>query len=265
MPSATDSPVREQAEPPVRSAGLVLDDVHAGYGGVSVLRGITLEVAPGECVALLGPNGVGKTTTIRTITGVLAPTSGRVEFEGRSLAGVAPHEIVHRGVAVIPEGRRLYGGMTVDENLRMGAYALHKREAGARLEEMYELLPRLQEWRGRLAGQLSGGQQQMCAIARALMSRPRLLLVDELSMGLSPAATREVLDVIKMVAARFSPTILLVDQDVEVAAEIASRGYFLDLGQVVASGAMAELVRVDLIKDLYFKVAKDAGADAVAP
>jgi branched-chain amino acid transport system ATP-binding protein len=232
--------------------GLTVDALEAGYGHVPVLRGVSLVARPGECVALLGPNGVGKTTTISAIAGVVRATGGEIRFAGRSLRDLAPHEVVRHGIAVVPEGRRLYGGMTVEENLQMGAYAARRAEVAERLQELYDVFPRLAQMRDQLAGNLSGGQQQLSAIGRALMSRPRLLLIDELSMGLSPAAVTEVTDAIAVAKQTFGPTMLLVDQDIEVAAGIATRGYFLDQGRVVASGPMRELREVELIRRLYF-------------
>jgi branched-chain amino acid transport system ATP-binding protein len=242
------------ASPALRDEGLTVEDLAAAYGNVPVLRRVTLDASPGECIALLGPNGVGKTTTINALTGNVRVTGGRIRFAGRDLVGITPHQAVHHGIAIVPEGRRLYGGMKVEENLQMGAYASPRREVATRLAELYDVFPRLAAMRGQLAGNLSGGQQQLCAIGRALMSRPHLLLIDELSMGLSPAAVTEVTDVIKTVKRTFAPTILVVDQDINVAAEIATRGYFLDLGRVVAAGTMDELGQVDLIRQLYFTV-----------
>lgn len=233
--------------------GLRVESLHAGYGKALVLRELTLHADPGECIAFLGPNGVGKTTAIRAISGVIKPRSGSITWQGTSLAGKPPHEIVRLGVAVVPEGRRLYGGMTVTENLLMGAYSSSRGEALERLEEIRSAFPLLAERGSQLAGSFSGGQQQLCAIARALMSSPELLLVDELSLGLSPAAIKEVLEGIRVAQRLFSPTIVLVDQDVNVAAELATRGYFFDLGAVAAEGPMEKLVEASLIKELYFR------------
>lgn len=234
-------------------SGLRVEALCAGYGKGLVLRDLMLHADSGECIALLGPNGVGKTTAIRAISGLVKPRSGSISWQGTSLVGKQPHQIVRLGIAVVPEGRRLYGGMTVEDNLLMGAYSSRKEEALERLVEIRSAFPLLTERSSQLAGSLSGGQQQLCAIARALMSSPRLLLVDELSLGLSPAAIKEVLEGIRIAQKLFSPTIVVVDQDVHVAAQLASRGYFLDLGAVAAEGPMEMLVEADLIRDLYFR------------
>lgn len=232
---------------------LSLRSVSAGYNQANVLNALDLDVELGECVAVLGPNGVGKTTIMRTLTGLLRPRSGLIEWRGTRINGMPPHRIVDLGVAMVPEGRRLYGGMTVQENLLMGAYQAPKREARQRLEMIYSTFPLLKERCSQLAGTMSGGQQQLCAIGRALMLQPKLLLVDELSLGLSPAAIKQVIAALKTAVRMFQPTMLIVDQDVNVAAALASRGYFIDRGAVVGSGPMDELVNVDLVRNLYFR------------
>lgn len=233
-------------------AGLRVQGVYAQYGHVPVLRDISLTVARGECVALMGPNGVGKTTTIRTICGLLRPTDGGIYWDHNRLDSQATHEVVNLGVACVPEGRRLYQGMTIEENLLMGAYSVKKDLAAARLEKLYTTFPLLRERRKQLAGTLSGGQQQLCAVGRALMSNPSLLLIDELSLGLSPKATHEVVEALQLVIENLHLTILIVEQDITVAAALASRGYFLDLGSVVGSGPMTDLMSVDYVRQLYF-------------
>jgi branched-chain amino acid transport system ATP-binding protein len=235
---------------------LSLRSVSAGYNQANVLNDLNIEVRSGECVAVLGPNGVGKTTIMRTIAGLLHPRIGTIEWQGTTLNALPPHQIVELGVAMVPEGRRLYGGMTVHENLLMGAYSAPLREAKQRVEVIYQTFDLLRERSNQLAGTMSGGQQQLCAIGRALMSKPKLLLVDELSLGLSPAAIKQVIAAMQTAIRMFQPTILVVDQDVNVAAALASRGYFIDRGTVVGSGLMSELVNVDLVRKLYFQPVK---------
>jgi branched-chain amino acid transport system ATP-binding protein len=225
--------------------------VRAGYNWTDVLNGVSIEAARGECVASLGPNGVGKTTLMRAITGVVSVRSGNIEWNGRRIDGLPTHQITRFGIAMVPEGRRLYGGMTVEENLLMGAFIVPKSETRRRLDALYQAFELLKERREQLAGTLSGGQQQLCAIGRAMMSNPSLLLIDELSLGLSPAAIKTVIEAIRIARKMFDPTMLVVDQDIRVAGEIATRGYFLDRGQVVASGPMSELTDASLVHDLY--------------
>lgn len=232
-------------------SALTIASVRAGYNWTDVLNGVDIEVARGECVAILGPNGVGKTTLMRAITGVIAVRSGVIEWDAKSIGSLPPHQITRLGIAMVPEGRRLYGGMSVEENLLMGAFAAPRGETRRRLDALYQAFGLLKERREQLAGTMSGGQQQLCAIGRALMSNPRLLLIDELSLGLSPAAIKNVIEGIRIAREMFDPTMLIVDQDVRVAGQIATRGYFLDRGAVVASGAMSELMDARLVHELY--------------
>lgn len=241
-----------------KTSGLVLDNVHCGYGPVPVLKGISLNAAQGERIAILGPNGVGKTTLMHTIIGLVKPQSGRLRWNDRNLGVMKPHECVGLGIAIVPEGRRLYGGMTAAENLQMGAFALPRQEAARRIEELYDCFPLLRERRSQLAATMSGGQQQVCAIARALISRPKLLLIDELTLGLSPAAIADVLDAVRLALELLSPTLIIVDQDIKIASALASRGYFLDLGRIVAEGTLQDLLSADLVKSLYLDSAADA-------
>lgn len=234
--------------------GLRVENVFAGYGRVPVLYGVDLTVEEGECVALLGPNGVGKTTTIRTICGLLKPTGGNVYWNEHQVHELQPHEISEIGIALVPEGRGLYGGMTVEENLLMGAFLEKTKVVRERLEEIYSSFPILYEKRKEYAARLSGGQQQLCSIARALMSKPDLLLIDELSLGLSPKAIQQVVDAVQEVRKKFRLTIVLVEQDITVAAQLADKGYFINQGTVVGAGRMNELLETSYVKSLYFAV-----------
>ena len=219
---------------------LALDGLEVYYGEIHALKRVALEVQRGEIVALLGNNGAGKTTTLKTISGLLAPRQGTVSFETRPLTGVPPHEVVARGIAHVPEGRRIFNRLTVRENLLMGAYL--RRDAGIAddLERVFALFPRLQERITQVAGTLSGGEQQMLAIGRALMARPRLLLLDEPSMGLAPVLVEQIFATIAEVN-RQGTTILLVEQNAAMALSIAHRGYVLETGTVVLSGTAAAL------------------------
>jgi branched-chain amino acid transport system ATP-binding protein len=251
------------APTPAADGGLVVTRITAGYGHIPVLNDLSFRAAAGECIALLGPNGVGKTTTMRVLTGLVRPTGGTITWEGKRIDGIAPHKIVDRGIAIVPEGRRLYGGMSVDDNLRMGAYHLSRTLVEKRLHAIYERFPLLAERRHQLAATMSGGQQQICAIGRALMSEPRLLLIDELSLGLSPPAIADVVAAVKLAIELLKPTVIVVDQDAGNAAKLAGRGYFIERGTMVAEGALADLMQVERIKELYFSA--DAPAAATAP
>ena len=219
---------------------LALEDLEVYYGEIHALKRVSLEVRDREIVALLGNNGAGKTTTLKTVSGLLAPRRGRVSFEGRPLTGVAPHEIVARGIAHVPEGRRIFNRLTVRENLLMGAYLRADGGITADLERVFALFPRLHERLTQVAGTLSGGEQQMLAIGRALMARPKVLLLDEPSMGLAPVLVEQIFETIAEVN-RQGTTILLVEQNAAMALSIANRGYVLETGSVVLSGTAAAL------------------------
>jgi branched-chain amino acid transport system ATP-binding protein len=230
---------------------LALDGVAAGYGDVLAVRSISLEVAPGECVALIGANGAGKTTTLRAIAGLLPLRGGRILFEGRPLAGLDPRAIVALGLAHVPEGRQVFASLTVLENLEMGARTPVARAARREtLDEVYALFPRLKERAPQAAGTLSGGEQQMLAIGRALMARPRLLLLDEPSLGLAPIAVRSIMEIVATVNRR-GTTILLVEQNVRRALALCGRGYVVENGIVALAGSREELLRSDHVRQAY--------------
>jgi len=230
---------------------LALDGVAAGYGDVLAVRSISLEVAPGECVALIGANGAGKTTTLRAIAGLLPLRGGRILFEGRPLAGLTPREIVALGLAHVPEGRQVFASLTVLENLEMGARTPAARAARREtLDEVFTLFPRLKERAPQAAGTLSGGEQQMLAIGRALMARPRLLLLDEPSLGLAPIAVRSIMEIVATVNHR-GTTILLVEQNVRRALALCGRGYVVENGVVALVGSREDLLRSDHVRQAY--------------
>jgi branched-chain amino acid transport system ATP-binding protein len=229
---------------------LALDALDVYYGEIHALRGVALEVRGGEIVTLLGNNGAGKSTTLKTISGLLAPRRGSVVFDGRPLNGVAAHEIVARGIAHVPEGRRIFNRLTVRENLTMGAYLRTDADIDADLNRAFELFPRLKERISQVAGTLSGGEQQMLAIARALMARPRLLLLDEPSMGLAPVLVEQIFETIGSIN-RQGTTMLLVEQNAAMALSIAHRGYVLETGTVVLSGTAGQLAENERVRHAY--------------
>lgn len=232
---------------------LEVEGVSAGYGRVEVLWDITLRVGDGEIVALVGPNGAGKTTLLKAISGLLSPTGGTVGWEGRNLAGSQPEQIVGLGIAHVPEGRRLFPGLTVRENLRIGAYHRKDADIDADLEWVVGLFPRMGERLGQVAGRLSGGEQQMCAIGRGLMSRPKLIMIDELSLGLAPNLVELFLERLVDIAAT-GTGVLLVEQDVDAALHVAARGYVLETGHMVAEGDSATLLADPRIREAYLGV-----------
>jgi branched-chain amino acid transport system ATP-binding protein len=230
---------------------LEIEDMHSYYGHIEALRGISLTVDEGEVVTLIGSNGAGKTTTLRSIHGILPPKQGRIIFAGEEIQGVPAHELISRGIAQSPEGRRIFFRMTVLENLEMGAY--HRNDASGIREDMdrvFDLFPRLKERTKQEAGTMSGGEQQMLAIGRALMSRPRLLLLDEPSMGLAPVLVERIFEIIREINKQ-GTTILLVEQNANVALEIATRGYVLETGAIVNSAPAAELREDPTVREAY--------------
>jgi branched-chain amino acid transport system ATP-binding protein len=230
---------------------LALSGVSAGYGSFQALFGVSLGVAAGEAVGVIGPNGAGKTTLMRVISGLLGVTAGEVSLEGRPLHGAAAHQIVEAGIAHVPENRRLFPRLTVEENPRMGAFITSARAHFVeRLAWVYELFPRMRERRRQLAGTLSGGEQQMCAIGRALMSKPRLLLMDEPSAGLAPLAVEQVFDLVRRIRAE-GFTVLIVEQNVQQVLDLVDRAYLLEAGHIRLSGAAAELRRNEAIRRAY--------------
>jgi branched-chain amino acid transport system ATP-binding protein len=229
---------------------LHIEDLHVSYGEIPALKGIALEVQRGEIVALLGNNGAGKTTTLRTISGLLVPRRGRIVLEGEPLAGMPAHQVVIRGVAHAPEGRRIFNRLTVHENLLLGAYRRRDGAVQGDLERVFGLFPRLKERIVQVAGTLSGGEQQMLAIGRALMASPRLLLLDEPSMGLAPVLVEQIFHTILDINHQ-GTTILLVEQNAAMALSIAHRGYVLETGAIALSGSAADLAENPEVRRAY--------------
>jgi branched-chain amino acid transport system ATP-binding protein len=233
---------------------LELSTVDAGYDGFQAMFGVALEVQPGEAVAVIGPNGAGKTTLMRVISGLIRPTGGKIRMEGTDLATVAAHRIVELGIAHVPENRRLFPKMSVEDNLRMGAYMRHARARFRdRLSFVYELFPRLEERRTQFAGTLSGGEQQMCAIGRALMSEPKLLLLDEPSAGLAPVVVQQVFALVERIRAS-GLTVLIVEQNVRQVLRVVDRAYLLEAGSIRSTGSAAEMLASGTIQEAYLGI-----------
>lgn len=230
---------------------LEVENLHVHYGNIHALKGISLTVEEGEIVALLGSNGAGKTTTLRTISGLLRPSEGTIRLRTEAIGGLPPHVIVYKGVGHAPEGRRIFARLSVEENLKMGAYARNDQAGiSADLERVFVLFPRLKERIGQVAGTLSGGEQQMLAIGRALMARPRVLLLDEPSMGLAPVLVEQIFETVKGINAQ-GTTILLVEQNAYMALTIARRGYVLQTGEIALSGPAADLQANEEVRRAY--------------
>ena len=232
-------------------AMLTIKDLEVYYGVIQAIKGVSFEVNQGEVIALIGANGAGKTTILHTITGLISPKKGSVLFEGNELTKMPAHKIVSLGMAHVPEGRRVFAQLSVYQNLKMGAYTRKdKDEIEATLQTVYKRFPRLEERKNQLAGTLSGGEQQMLAMGRALMSHPRIILMDEPSMGLSPILVNEIFDIIQSVSAS-GTTVLLVEQNAKKALSIADRAYVLETGNIVMSGDAEKLMNDDSIKKAY--------------
>ncbi|HJB57014.1 MAG TPA: ABC transporter ATP-binding protein [Candidatus Flavonifractor intestinipullorum] len=229
---------------------LKVNDINVYYGAIHAIKNISFEVNDGEIVTLIGANGAGKTTTLQTISGLLHTRTGSIEFMGKNIVGVPPHKVVAHGLAQVPEGRRVFLQMTVEENLQMGAFTRPNSEIDPGIADVYERFPRLKERRRQIAGTLSGGEQQMLAMGRALMSKPKLLMLDEPSMGLAPILVEQIFDIIRELN-HAGVTILLVEQNARMALSIAHRGYVLETGKIVATGTGAELLEDEAVKKAY--------------
>ena len=229
---------------------LKVNDINVYYGSIHAIKDISFEVHPGEIVTLIGANGAGKSTTLQTVSGLLRSKTGSIEFLDQDISNIAPHTIVTKGLAHVPEGRRVFLQMTVEDNLEMGAFTRPNSEIAAGLADVYERFPRLKERRKQIAGTLSGGEQQMLAMGRALMSRPKLLMLDEPSMGLAPILVQQIFDIIKELH-KSGTTILLVEQNARKALQIADRAYVLETGNITLTGTGAELSQSDAVRKAY--------------
>ena len=229
---------------------LEVNDINVYYGAIHAIKGISFHVDEGEIVTLIGANGAGKTTTLNTICGLLHSSTGDVKFQDRSIAHLAAHSVVKQGLALVPEGRRVFTQLTVEENLEMGAFTRPKEEVEGSMKRVFELFPRLEERRRQVAGTLSGGEQQMLAMGRALMSAPRLMMLDEPSMGLAPILVEQVFDIIRELH-QAGTTILLVEQNAQMALSIADRAYVLENGQITLSGTGEELAQSEKVRKAY--------------
>lgn len=230
---------------------LRVEDIYCGYDGVPVIHGISLEVKEGELVAIVGANGAGKSTTMKTIAGLMHPTQGKITFRGEDISGLPAHKTIRKGISYVPEGRRLFSKLTIRENLELGAFIQNDRpQIEARLEEVFELFPKLKDRQTQIAETMSGGEQQMVAIARGLMSRPNLLLLDELSLGLMPSLVEKVMEAVVKIN-QSGVTVLLVEQMVQEALEIAVRGYVIQTGKIVQQGSALELLDSESVRKAY--------------
>ena len=229
---------------------LKVDDINVYYGAIHAIKGVSFHVDEGEIVTLIGANGAGKSTTLQTVSGLLHSRTGSITFAGQNIGGIPAHKLVERGLAQVPEGRRIFLQMTVEENLEMGAYTQPKGNTAASLERVYEQFPRLKERQRQIAGTLSGGEQQMLAMGRALMSKPKLMMLDEPSMGLAPILVEQVFDIIRSLH-KAGTTILLVEQNAQMALSIADRAYVLENGHISLSGTGKELARSEQVRKAY--------------
>ena len=229
---------------------LKVDDINVYYGAIHAIKGVSFHVDEGEIVTLIGANGAGKSTTLQTVSGLLHSRTGSITFAGQNIGGIPAHKLVERGLAQVPEGRRIFLQMTVEENLEMGAYTQPKGNTAASLERVYEQFPRLKERQRQIAGTLSGGEQQMLAMGRALMSKPKLLMLDEPSMGLAPILVEQIFQIIRELH-KAGTTILLVEQNAQMALSMANRAYVLETGKITLSGTGEELIHSDEVRKAY--------------
>ncbi|MGI6326078.1 MAG: ABC transporter ATP-binding protein [Saccharofermentanales bacterium] len=229
---------------------LKVDDINVYYGSIHAIKGVSFEVEQGEIVTLIGANGAGKSTILKTVSGLLHPQTGSIHFAGQNIVNVPPHKIVSQGLAQCPEGRRIFLQMTVEENLEMGAYIRLRHEIRGAIADVYERFPRLKERRRQQAGTLSGGEQQMLAMGRALMSKPTLLMLDEPSMGLAPILVTQIFEIIKELN-QAGTTILLVEQNAQMALSVAHRGYVLETGRIILTAPAADLLNNDKVRKAY--------------
>ncbi|MCI6409454.1 MAG: ABC transporter ATP-binding protein [Lachnospiraceae bacterium] len=229
---------------------LEVKNIKVYYGNINAIKDISFEVNEGEIVTLIGANGAGKSSILNTVAGLIKPKSGEIIFDGQGIIGIPAHKIVSKGMALCPEGRRIFQQLSVKENLEMGSYTRPANEVSESIEKVYELFPRLKERYKQIAGTLSGGEQQMLAMGRALMSKPRLMMLDEPSMGLAPILVEQIFDIIKNLH-KTGTTILLVEQNAQMALSIADRGYVMETGRIVTGGTGKELLRDDAVKKAY--------------
>ena len=229
---------------------LKVDDINVYYGAIHAIKGVSFEVNEGEVVTLIGANGAGKSTILKTVAGLLSSRTGSVQFMGKGLGGIPAHKIVPMGLALVPEGRQIFLQMTVEENLQMGAFTRPASEYDESIADVYQRFPRLKERQNQIAGTLSGGEQQMRAMGRALMSKPSLLMLDEPSMGLAPILVEQIFDIVRELN-QHGTTILLVEQNANMALSVAHRGYVLETGKIVATGTGAELLEDEAVKKAY--------------
>ena len=229
---------------------LKIDNIHVFYGAIHAIKGISFEVNEDEIVTLIGANGAGKSTTLNTIAGLLKPREGSITFDGKNITGMNASKMVYNGMALCPEGRRIFQQMTVRENLEMGGFTRNKAEIPASMDEMFQRFPRLKEREKQIAGTLSGGEQQMLAMARALMSRPKLLMLDEPSMGLAPILVEQIFEIIKELHGS-GTTILLVEQNAQMARSVADRAYVMETGKITMEGKASDLLHNDAVRKAY--------------
>ena len=229
---------------------LKVENIHVYYGSIHAIKGVSFEVNEGEIVTLIGANGAGKSTTLQTVSGLLRSRTGSIEFNGENISHVPAHKLVYKGLAQVPEGRRIFLQMSVEENLEMGAFTQKNAGIDADLESVYEQFPRLRERKKQIAGTLSGGEQQMLAMGRALMSHPKLLMLDEPSMGLAPILVEQIFDIIRQLH-KNGTTILLVEQNAQMALSVADRAYVLETGKITLSGTGKELAESDEVRKAY--------------